>query len=197
MIPALPAPPLDTPILADPRPVSMLGPVTLRTLSHVDLPDFRVLRLEAVRRHPETFVPTAEEAQAHDPAARARTDWLDDGSFILGAYRGEQLVGALGVRRATRRKLAHKATLWLLYTQAAVRGQGIGRQLLQAAIARCRQEPELAVLQLTVGNESEAAQRLYARAGFQAYGVERQAMQLDDRSIDVTLMALDLTPARQ
>lgn len=193
-MPAPPAPPADGPILAEPRPLSVRDPVTLRPLESRNLPAFQVLRLEALRRHPETFVPTYEEERARAP--HVRNDWLDDGSFLLGAHRGERLVGAIGVRRSPRRKHRHKATIWLLFTQPGVRGQGIGRRLLEAAIARCGREPELAVLQLTVGSESEAAQRLYARVGFAAYGIERQAMRLDDRTIDVTLMALELLPTR-
>lgn len=197
MMPALPAHLADDPSPVEHRPVSVRGPVILRTLSSFDLPAFRALRLDALRLHPETFVPTHEEEQASDPRAlaqRFRNDWIHDGSFILGAYRGDRLVGAIGVRRSPRRKHGHKATIWLLYTQAVVRGQGIGRMLLEEAIARCWREPELEVLQLTVGSESDAAYRLYTRVGFQVYGIERHAMKLDERYIDVTLMALRLVP---
>ncbi len=46
-------------------------------------------------------------------------------------------------------------------------------------------------------SESDAAHRLYASVGFEAYGVERQAMKLDDRFVDVTLMTLALSPTCQ
>lgn len=190
----------NEPFVAGHRLVSMMGPVTLRTLSGLDIPAFRALRLEALRLHPETFVPSHEEEQSRDLetiARRFRNDWIHDGSFILGAYLGDWLVGAIGVRRSPRRKHRHKATIWLLYMQTAVRGEGIGRLLLEEAITRCRGEPELEVLQLTTGSESDAANRLYASVGFEVYGVERHAMKVDDHYIDVTLMALDLAPTRR
>ena len=158
-----------------------MGQVTLRTLSNLDLPAFRALRLEALRLHPETFVPTHEEEQSNDLetiARRLRNDWIDDGIFILGAYPGDVLVGAIGIRRSARRNHRHKATIWLLYTRTVVQRQGIGRLLLEDAIVRCRREPELEVLQLTVGSESDTATRLYASVGFQTYGVGRHAIKM-------------------
>lgn len=174
---------------------ALTGRVSIRTLTSLDIPAFRALRLEALRLHPETFVPTYEEERTDDPATiarRFRNDWIQDGSFILGAYLDDWLVGAVGIRRGTRKKHRHKATVWLLYTHLGVRRFGIGRGLLDEAIARCQSDRELEVLQLTVGNASKSAFRLYASAGFEQYGVERHAMKLDDQYIDVTLMALDL-----
>lgn len=196
----VPAHRANAPFLADQHPAPVINPMALRTLSSLDLPAFGALRLEALHLHPETFVPTHEEEHSDDPAMEARQfrhDWISGGSFILGAYLSDVLVGAIGVRRSARWKHRHKATIWVLYTQVAVRGQGMGRMLLEDAIIRCRREPELEVLQLTVGSESEAAHRLYASVGFEAYGIERHAMKLDDRSIDVTLMAFDLSPPRR
>lgn len=171
------------------------GPLTFRPLTTSDLLAFRALRLEALRLHPESFVPTYDEERSIDPAAiapRFRDDWISGGNVIIGAYIFGWLVGAVGVRRWSRYKQRHKATLWLLFTHAAVRGQGIGRQLLEQAIDHCRRDPEVEHLQLSVGNESGAARELYLSAGFRPYGIERQAMKLGDRYIDVELMAIPL-----
>ena len=74
LTPHLDADPADTV-----RPHGPLQPITLRDLSSEDMPAFRALRLEAIRRHPEAFLPSYEEERAVDPpsAARARARWLD------------------------------------------------------------------------------------------------------------------------
>lgn len=172
------------------------GLTEIRTLTTSDIPAFRALRLDALRLHPESFVPTYEEERAVEGpavAARFRDDWIRDGNFILGAYRDGWLVGAVGVKRWLRAKQRHKATVWLLYTQADARGQGTGRQLLTAAIDRCRLDPEIEMIQLSVGRESHTAHRLYHSLGFRSYGVEPRALRLDGHTyIDVELMALDI-----
>lgn len=169
---------------------------TFRPLGLADAPAFQALRLEALELHPESFVPTIDEERSVDPtaiAARFRNDWISGGNFIIGAFAFGWLAGAVGVRQWPRHKVRHKATVWMLYTRSGVRGQGIGRELLQRAIAQCRHDPDLEQLYLSVGSESEAARRLYLSAGFRPYGVEHQAMKLDDRYVDVELMAMPVS----
>jgi len=161
------------------------------------IPAFRSLRLDALRRHPEAFVPTYEEERNVEPAviaARFRDDWISDGNFILGAFMGGRLVGSVGVRRWTREKQRHRATVWILYSDPSVRGHGIGRRLLDEAIAQCRFMPGIEVLTLSVSTESRAARQLYINAGFRSCGVEPKALRLPDRYVDVEMMALDLEP---
>ena len=170
--------------------------LSFRMLTAEDELAFRALRLEALRLHPESFVPSYEEERGIDPEAvppRSRSDWMTGGNFILGAHAFGWLAGAVGVRRWPRRKQRHKATLWLIYTDPAVRGQGVGRKLLKHAIDQCRRDPELEVLHLSVGSESAAARVLYTGLGFQPYGIEPRAMKLEDRYIDVELMALPVS----
>jgi RimJ/RimL family protein N-acetyltransferase len=168
----------------------------IRALTTSDTPAFRALRLDALRLHPEAFVPTYEEERAADSrslASRFRDDWIHDGNFILGAYRHGWLVGAIGVKRWPRQKQRHKATIWLMYTTQEIRGQGTGRELLDAALDRCRQDPEIELVHLSVSSGSSAARALYANAGFRTYGIEPRALRLDeDRYIDVEQMVLDV-----
>lgn len=182
---------------AEPRlSLSRRQPLSFRLLTPSDLLAFRALRLEALRLHPESFVPTYDEERSIDPAEiapRFRDDWVSGGNFILGAYTFGWLVGAVGVRRWSRYKQRHKATLWLLFTHATVRRRGIGRELLERAIEQCRRDPELELLQLTVSTESDLARELYVSAGFHSYGIEPQAMKLGDRYIDVELMVIEVT----
>lgn len=172
------------------------GEVEIRALSTSDIPAFRALRLDALRLHPESFVPTYEEERAVDGtavAARFRNDWINDGNFILGAYRNGWLVGAIGVKRWPRQKQRHKATIWLLYTHADIRGQGTGRQLLEAAVEQCRLDPDIEMVHLSVGRESTTARRLYTSLGFESYGIEPRALKLGEHYyIDVEMMALDV-----
>ena len=168
----------------------------IRALTTSDTPAFRALRLDALRLHPEAFVPTYEEERAADSrsvASRFRDDWIYGGNFILGAYREGWLVGAVGVKRWPRQKQRHKATIWIMYTHADFRGKGTGRILLDAALERCRQDPEIELVHLSVSGDSPAARNLYRSAGFRTYGIEPRALRIDGgHYVDVEQMVLDV-----
>ena len=53
---------------------------------------------------------------------------------VFGAF-DSALVGVVGVRRQTRQKERHKAQIWGMYLREEHRGRGLGRRLMEAAIA--------------------------------------------------------------
>jgi len=85
-------------------------------------------------------------------------------------------------------KHRHKATLWILFTQPAAQGQGVGRHLLELAIDQCKRDSELEQIQLSIGSESRVARHLSTSVGFLPYGIEPLAMKLGNRYLDVELM---------
>ena len=77
-----------------------------------------------------------------------------------------------------------------MYVGQAARGAGVGRLLIEAALALAAQSVELVQLVVVKGNEP--ACRLYRRAGFVEYGLEKHALKIDGRYYDDILMAKDL-----
>ncbi len=83
--------------------------------------------------------------------------------------------------------MAHKGTLWGMYVRPAARQAGVGRRLVEAVIDHARTRVEL--IDLRVVSENRAARRLYARLGFEEYGVEKRAAKYQGRYHDDVLMA--------
>jgi ribosomal protein S18 acetylase RimI-like enzyme len=164
----------------------------IRVLTTADAAAFRSLRIEALRRHPEAFGASAEDAERVDVAGFAAGMPKQAPDAIFGAFAGGALVGMAGFFAHRPAKVRHKGAVWGVYVQAAARGQGIAGRLMQRAIDQARGAGlERLLLTVTVGNA--AAQALYDRLGFLPYGVERAALRLPDgRSIDEELRALDL-----
>jgi GNAT superfamily N-acetyltransferase len=79
-----------------------------------------------------------------------------------------------------------------MYVAPPFRGQGIGRALVQAAIAQAKALPGPHQVNLGVTNSNRAA---HAVCGFGTYGVEREAMAVGGHYHDTAYMVLRLASA--
>jgi ribosomal protein S18 acetylase RimI-like enzyme len=152
-----------------------------------DAGQYRDIRLEALRCNPEAFG-SSFAAESVNPVG-----WFADRlsrSFVLGAFRGTELVGIAALIVQTGDKMAHKGSLVGMYVRPDARRAGVGRRLVEAIIDLARGHVEL--IQLSVVEENEPARRLYAGLGFVQYGVEIHALKQGGRYYDEILMAKDL-----
>jgi ribosomal protein S18 acetylase RimI-like enzyme len=156
-----------------------------RLLSGADAEAFQTLRLEALARHPAAFAaaPEEEAGRSLDEVARR----LDQGA-VFGAFVDGRLVGSAGFAQPERVKKRHKGVLWGVYVQAALRGQGLGRGLVERVIDHGR--PRVEQLHATVSTTNLAARELYRRLGFQIYGLEPHGLKVGDQYFDQELLVL-------
>ncbi len=103
-----------------------------------------------------------------------------------------QLVGLAGFRREEEAKKRHKGVIWGMYVPNELRGQGIGKALLEAAIEYAKSLPDLERINLAVVLTNKEARLLFVAHGFQSYGTERKALKLHDRYFDQELMTLPI-----
>lgn len=161
--------------------------IELRRLGSDDAALYRDIRLEGLADSPHAFASTIESEEAlplETFAARLA------GDFVLGAFRGRELLGVAGFYSQPRPKHRHKGMLWGMYVRPPHRGSGIGRLLVEAIIRHARQHVEL--LQLFVVSDNAPARRLYRSLGFEEYGIERHATKYHGQYHDDVLMALPL-----
>ncbi len=93
-------------------------------------------------------------------------------------------------KRATNR---HKATLVGMYVAPEAGKRGIGRALVDALLAEARSSGvELLLLTVTEGNRT--ARELYARCGFNTFGVEPDAVRVAGQSHAKEHMFIKLSP---
>lgn len=166
-------------------------PSRIRTLTPADASMYRELRLRALREHPEAFATSdAEELERSMDEVAGR---LAPGAeqVTLGAFERDRLVGMATLVRPARAKLRHRAKLAAMYVVPEARARGVGRALLDRALAAAAEWGVSDVaLEVTVGNR--AARNLYAGAGFVTYGVEPRSLHVEGRFYDVEWMNLQL-----
>ena len=165
--------------------------MNIRQLTEGDAADYHELRLRGLREHPEAFTSSFEEEHARGPGlARARLASPHD--MVLGAFADGRLVGVVGLSLEPRAKVRHKGHVFGMYVAPGQAGGGVGRALLAACIARAREIPGLEQLELTVTDSNARPKAFYEKAGFRAFGVERNAIKVGERYFDKCHMALHL-----
>ncbi len=166
----------------------------VRILTQKDAEAFWNLRLRALQEDPESFGSSYTEilergiAGSTHNLTKHNENWRDDVTF--GAFDDKTLVGTTGFRREERVKAQHKAVIWGMYVPKELRRQGIGKELLEAAIAYAHELPELEQINLDVVLTSREARHLFIALGFETWGTERHALKLRDRYFDQEHMTL-------
>ena len=163
-------------------------PITVRPFRPDEATALAAIRLQALGNSPPAFAERLDVAEAMD--GEDFSEALAAGS-VWGVFADNDCVGMAGLDRFVGANVEHKATVWGVYLSPLVRGQGAGEALFGAIIAHAR-GVGVTVLELGVGDFNTAAQRLYARMGFEPFGLERRAVKLRERYIDEVLMALHL-----
>ncbi|WP_426139671.1 GNAT family N-acetyltransferase [Pseudomonas sp. DWP3-1-2] len=146
---------------------------------------YRQLMLNAYALHPEAFTSSASE-RADLPLDwwQARLSPDEQASeVVFGALEQDQIVGVVGIGFNTRSKARHKTSLFGMYVAGPHQAHGVGRALLETALAYAATRPRTRLVQLTVSENNAAAMRLYTRLGFERFGLEPFAMSLDGQFI--------------
>jgi len=168
----------------------------VRRLTEADAEAFWDIRLRALRDNPESFGASYEEVLKRGIAGvsqglRKSEAAPDDATF--GAFDGKTLIGIASFQREEELKKRHKGAIWGMYVPYELRGKGIGKALVEAAIAHAKTLQGLEQINLAVVLTSKEARKLFISMGFETYGVERHALKLHDRYFDQEHMTLRLT----
>lgn len=168
---------------------------TIRPLVVTDLPEYKQMRDDMLQAHPEAFTSDAAAEKKKEPAdylQRLGLDRREGGQFLLGAWLGTRLVGAIGCERDPRRKVNHIGHVIGMMVRPEARGRGVGRDLVDACIAEARRTPGLELLTLTVTAGNASAIGLYERVGFVVYGNLPRALKLGNAYHDKLHMTFAL-----
>jgi RimJ/RimL family protein N-acetyltransferase len=163
-------------------------PFVVRRLMAADAEPYRAWRLAGLSDRPEAFSASYED-EAAEPLA-----WFAErleANVVLGGWRdASTLAGVAGLRLPRPGKSSHKAELWGMFVSPEARRTGLATALLAQLTERAAAVVE--ELRLTVVTSNAEAVRLYEKAGFRAYGLERRALKVGGRYYDELLMSLRL-----
>ena len=190
---------MSSPLAAHPPAFAQTLPpgLEIRLMRDADLTAYKALRDAMLARHEEAFTSDAAAERSREAESyRSRLSGAGHCLFTLLAWDGRQLLGALSAERDGRAKIRHIAHIVGMMVDEAAQGRGLGRALMQAALALLSQDEALQLVTLSVTRSNAPARRLYERCGFTRYGRLEGAIVLPDgRLLDKDLMVLRLRPA--
>jgi RimJ/RimL family protein N-acetyltransferase len=112
-----------------------------------------------------------------------------DNSLFLVAEADGQIAGVLTLQGGTRKAFRHTASLGMSVA-APWRGQGVGSQLVEAALEWARATRILTRIELCVLTRNQPAIKLYQKYGFEIEGCLRQALYREGQYHDDYWMGL-------
>lgn len=172
---------------------SIVGGIKMnsRLLIAADAEAYRNLRLEALQNNPEAFGSSFEE-EKDNPIELFASRFESQGSYTIGVFDQEQLVGVATLVQESKLKLKHKASIFAVYVSPKKRGLGIGKRLMVEVINKARELKGVEQLHLTVVSTNASAKGLYSSLGFEVFGTEKRALKIGQQYFDEDYMALYL-----
>jgi GNAT superfamily N-acetyltransferase len=142
----------------------------IRRLTPADAEAYAELRREALELEPYSFSSSPGDDRMRSMEL-VRETLGSSSQAVFGALMPE-LVGTVGIQRLTRKKVAHKAEIWGMYVRRDHRRQGLGRQLIEAALEFARALDGVRQVHLRVTEKAASAAALYGTLGFVTWGTE-------------------------
>lgn len=162
----------------------------IRLLGSDDIEAFRSIRLEALRLEPASFASSVEDWEKL-PDEEWRRRITSNPVFV--AFDGDRPIGLMGLMRERSSKMAHRATIVMVYVRKSHRGTGVSSKLLDELIAHAR-ENGIRQLELAVSVENPAALAFYSSEGFREIGCIPGGFLHEGRAIDEILMVRRIAP---
>ncbi|KRD87925.1 acetyltransferase [Bacillus sp. Root147] len=162
----------------------------IRILNSLYAQEYRNIRLESLKKHPESFGSSYEEEK--DLSIDTFKDKLSSpNSFIFGAFHdNNELIGIVTLKKEGLIKLRHRANIVAMYVSPVSRNLGIGKKLILACIEKAKALENIEQIYLTVVTTNVAAKNLYLSLGFKSFSEEKRALKLNNTYVDEEHMVL-------
>jgi ribosomal protein S18 acetylase RimI-like enzyme len=165
----------------------------IRQLESKDSGSYYKLRLESLKLNPEAFGTGAEDwAKATDEQVKNLLETSNQDDFVLGYFQDGELAGVIGLKREKKHSVSHKGTVWGLAVLPEFRKRGIGKNLLNALIAKVSHSQELKYIRAVTTVSPLNAQHIFEDCGFTIYGLEPRGIREGINFFDQSFLFLNL-----
>lgn len=167
-----------------PQPARSREDLHIAAATADDSDAYNAFLLRGIAAHPDTLRIAAQDVAA----APFSTVPSEDSQTLVARDAAGRWVGVVSVERERgRQKRRHIAWILRMYVDAQHAGAGVGRRLLQAAIAQARTLAGVEKVNLTVAAHNSAAIQLYTSEGFREFAREDDAFRSPEPRIELSM----------
>ena len=169
--------------------------ISCRKLVSVDSTQYREIRLESLKLHPESFGSTFEE-QSKLPKLmfEKAIEQPTDDRFVIGAFEQQILVGICGFIPFVpdnNRHLSNAGSIIQMYVKSEYSGRKIGLSLVKAVIHEAGKISDIEQIVLGVKEGNMSAIRVYEQAGFLTYKAEGSETEVNNAGFRTMIIRRD------
>ncbi len=160
----------------------------IKKLTKNDWQEWREIRLEALKKSPDSFLSSFEE-EAKTPD----NTWAEqlENSIKFGYFINDKIVGCCGLSVEKATKISHTGTLWGMYVKNEARGGGVGLALVDFTKNHAKKS-HVKHLYLGCNAENHNAVKLYKKCGFKVYGTRPDYTKIGSKFYDDLIMMCEL-----
>lgn len=150
----------------------------IREITSQDSGAYYKLRVRSEEEYPEFVGFNAEREldAGADGIGEILSLYASEGTYVLGIFDNNILVGTLVASRRLSKKYRHKAFLWGMYVYPDFRGGGAAKLLMDEIIDWANNHPEIIALSLQVTLSNTRGQAFYKKYGFSIFGTEQNSL---------------------
>ena len=160
----------------------------IKQLNKNDWREWKEIRLEALKKSPDSFVSSFEEEDKTPDNM-----WAEqlENSIKFGYFINNEIVGCSGLLIEKATKISHTGSLFGMYVKDGVRGSGVGFDLVNF-VKNYAKENHIKHLYLGCNAENLGAVKLYKKCGFKIYGTRPDYTKIDNKFYDDLTMMCEL-----
>jgi RimJ/RimL family protein N-acetyltransferase len=157
--------------------------ITISKLPEDRWPEYRDLRLEALKNEPLAFSSSYEEEQS--TPEKTWRERIQNNLFVMEDNRP---VGLAGFSRNPHIKTNHVCEMFGVYLRQEYRGKGIGKKLIETVLEEITNLKGVKIIEVGVNPTQKTAKNIYRKHGFKTVAHFKKWMFISGKFYDALIM---------
>lgn len=152
---------------------------------------YREIRLECLKKYPNNFTSNYQEEKAKTKLFfQPFIEESNNNNFVIGAFHNSSLVGISGFKRHDNKKTERRGLIIQVYVQPEYHGKHIGLLLIKSTLKEAFKINGIEQIEIDVIASNHNAESIYKKAGFEAYGIQKNFLKIENSYYDHKMMMI-------